>query len=104
MLVTLPWGERLGGAEAMLQTVLDGVQGTGHTIELVFFQDGPWPRELREAGFAVEVIPAGRMRDPLGWPRTVARLARPGRSRPPHASLNRAGQTQNYRGRPGRAA
>jgi glycosyltransferase involved in cell wall biosynthesis len=96
MLVTLPWGERLGGAEAMLQTVLDGVQGTGHTIELVFFQDGPWPRELREAGFAVEVIPAGRMRDPLGWPRTVARLARLMRSRRPDVILNWAAKTQIY--------
>ncbi len=51
ILVTVPWGERLGGAEAMLQTVLDGAEAGGHELELVFLQDGPWPRELRAAGF-----------------------------------------------------
>jgi len=96
MLVTLPWGARLGGAEAMLQTVLDGVQGTGHRIELVFFQDGPWPRELSQAGFSVTVIHAGRIRDPLGWPRTVARLARLMRRRRPDVILNWAAKTQLY--------
>ena len=47
VLITMPWGHRLGGAEAMLQTVLDGARESGHELELVFCEAGPWPDELR---------------------------------------------------------
>ena len=40
LLITVPWGERLGGAEEMLQTVLEGAQEAGHEIELVFLAPG----------------------------------------------------------------
>jgi len=40
ILVTLPWGQRLGGAEAMLQTVLDGAAESEHELELVFSSPG----------------------------------------------------------------
>src|SRR5580693_5187628 len=53
VLITLPWGQRLGGAEAMLQTVLDGASENEHELELVFFESGPWPAELSKAGFRV---------------------------------------------------
>ena len=36
----------------MLQTIVDGVGESGHELELVFFEDGPWPAELRAAGTA----------------------------------------------------
>ena len=60
VLITVPWWERLGGAEAMLHTILGGASQSGHELELVFFEDGPWPEELREAGLRVDVIRAGR--------------------------------------------
>ena len=59
VLITMPWGQRLGGAEAMLQTVLDGAHESGHELELVFFGAGPWPDELSNAGFRVEVLDTG---------------------------------------------
>jgi hypothetical protein len=62
ILLILPWGERLGGAETMIQTVLDGAHQSGHELEPVFLQPGPWPDELRAVGFRVEVIPAARLR------------------------------------------
>ena len=37
-LITVPWGERLGGAEAMLQGVLEGAGEGEHELEVVFFE------------------------------------------------------------------
>jgi glycosyltransferase involved in cell wall biosynthesis len=96
ILVTLPWGERLGGAEAMLQMALDGAADSGHEIELVFFEPGPWPAELREAGFRVEVLRAGRVREVHRYLATVLRLRAIFRRRRPDLILNWAAKTQLY--------
>jgi glycosyltransferase involved in cell wall biosynthesis len=96
MIVTVPWGHRLGGAEAMLQGVLDGAGSSGHELELVFFEPGPWPDELLAAGFRVEVIPAGRLRQLHRWFATVLALARLFRARQPDLILNWAAKTQLY--------
>jgi glycosyltransferase involved in cell wall biosynthesis len=96
ILITVPWGEPLGGAEAMLQAVLDGAQDEGHELELVFFEPGPWPTALSDAGFRVEVIAAGRLREAHRWVATVARLARIMRRRRPDLMLNWAAKTQLY--------
>jgi glycosyltransferase involved in cell wall biosynthesis len=96
ILITVPWGERLGGAEAMLQAVLDGAHDTGHELELVFFAPGPWPGELRRAGFRVDVLDAGRLRQLHRWAATVVRLARIFARRQPDLILNWAAKTQLY--------
>jgi glycosyltransferase involved in cell wall biosynthesis len=96
ILITVPWGEPLGGAEAMLQAVLGGAQEEGHELELVFFESGPWPDALMDAGFRVEVIPAGRLREAHRWVATVVRLARIMRRRRPDLMLNWAAKTQLY--------
>lgn len=96
ILITLPWGQRLGGAEAMLQGVLDGAHQAGHELELVFFEGGPWPAELSDAGFRVEVIPAGHIREAHRWFATVVRLAVILRRRKPDLILNWAAKTQLY--------
>jgi len=96
VVVTVPWGERLGGAEAILQTVLDCSREMGQQIELVFFADGPWPRHLAETGFMVTVINAGRMRELYRWAPTVVHLARLLRDRKPDVILNWSPKTQLY--------
>ncbi len=96
VLVTVPWGERLGGAEAMLQSILEGAPRAGHEFELVFFGDGPWVGELRAAGFSVEVLAAGRLREPHRWLASVVRLARIIRRRRPDLVLNWSAKTQLY--------
>jgi hypothetical protein len=88
ILITVPWGRRLGGSEDMLQTVLDGAEESGHELELVFFEDGPWARELRDRGFHVEVIAAGRLREVHKLLATVLRLARMLRRRRPDLIIN----------------
>jgi glycosyltransferase involved in cell wall biosynthesis len=96
ILITVPWGEPWGGAEAMLQAVLDGAQEEGHRIELVFFGPGSWPTALAEAGFRVEVLAAGRLREAHRWAATVFRIARMARRRRPDVILNWAAKTQLY--------
>ena len=96
VLVTVPWGEPLGGAEAMLQAVLDGAREEGHELELVFFRDGPWPAALSDAGFRVEVIAAGRLREIHRWITSVAHLAGVFHRRRPDVILNWAAKTQLY--------
>ena len=96
ILLTLPWGQRLGGAEAMIQMVFDGAAESGHELEPVFFEDGPWPRELAQAGLRVEVIEAGHLREAHRWAATVVRLARLMRARKPDLVLNWAAKTQLY--------
>lgn len=96
VVVTLPWGERLGGAEEMIQMALDGARDAGHEFELVFFQDGAWPAEMAAAGFRVDVLHAGRVRDAWRWPGLVLALARIFRRRRPDVILNWAAKTQLY--------
>jgi len=96
ILVTVPWGEPLGGAEAMLQAVLDGAREEGHELEPVFFQGGSWPRSLAQAGFRVRVLRTGRMREAHKWFTAVISLARIMRSRQPDLILNWAAKTQLY--------
>jgi len=90
VLITVPWGERLGGAEVMLQTLLDGAGGSARELEfeLVFLEDGPWPRELRRRGLQVEVIEAGRLRQPVSALRCVLALAGTLRRRRPDLIVN----------------
>jgi glycosyltransferase involved in cell wall biosynthesis len=96
ILITVPWAEPLGGAEAMLQAILDGAQQEGHRIELVFFEHGSWPVALADAGYRVDVIAAGRLREAHRWATTVLRLARIARQRQPDLILNWAAKTQLY--------
>ena len=96
ILITVPWGEPLGGAEAMLQAVLDGAREEGHQLELVFFEAGSWPTALAKAGFRVEVLAAGRLREAHRWAATVLRIARMARHRQPDLILNWAAKTQLY--------
>ncbi len=97
VLITVPWWERLGGAEAMLQMILEGAQESGeHELELVFFHDGPWPAELKAAGLRVDLIDAGRVRQVHRVASTVLKLAALLRARRPDVLLNWSTKTQLY--------
>jgi glycosyltransferase involved in cell wall biosynthesis len=96
LLFIVPWGERLGGGEIMLQTLLDSATGSEHELELAFLRDGPWPGELRDAGWRVEVIPAGRLRQPLHAARCVLALSRLMRERSPDLIVGWIATAQLY--------
>lgn len=80
----------------MLHTVIGGARDRGHEFEFVFFEPGPWPEELSEAGFRVEVVAAGRLRHVHRWIPTVKRLTRILRTRRPDVILNWASTTHLY--------
>jgi glycosyltransferase involved in cell wall biosynthesis len=96
ILITVPWAQRLGGAETMLQTVLAGPRERGEELEFVFFEPGPWARELADGGFHVEVICTGRLRQVHRWAISVVRLAKVLRRRNPDLVINWAAKTQLY--------
>ena len=94
--MTVPWGRRLGGAEVMLQGLLDGAAAGGHELEVVFLEPGPWPQELTRRGLRVDVLPAGRLRQLHRWAGTVRSLARILRDRKPDLIVNWSAKTQLY--------
>lgn len=75
VLVTVPWGQRLGGAEEMLNMALEGASASAHEFHLVFLEGGPWADELARTGLSVEVIAAGRLREAQRMAAAVVRLA-----------------------------
>ncbi|HEY4997108.1 MAG TPA: glycosyltransferase, partial [Solirubrobacteraceae bacterium] len=96
ILVTVPWGECLGGAEEMLQMAIEGASEAGHELEFVFFEAGSWPDQLRRAGLHVEVLSAGRLRQVGRALVTVVRLAKIFRRRRPDLILNWMTKTHLY--------
>ena len=95
----------------MLQTILDGARESGHELELVFFEPGPWPRRARRCRLS-RGGDRHRPRAPAPPPAaSVLRLARLLRRRRPDLIVNWIAKTQLYcapggrargHGRPGR--
>ncbi len=96
ILITAPWGERLGGAEEMLQMAIEGAAQAGHELVLVFFEPGRWPEELRRAGMHVEVLSVGRLRHAGRALASVLRLAAIFRRSRPDLILNWMTKTHLY--------
>ena len=62
MIITVPWGTRLGGAETMLYAFLRSVDRSQSAITVVFFEDGPFVAEIAALGLGTVVLDAGRLR------------------------------------------
>jgi glycosyltransferase involved in cell wall biosynthesis len=76
VLIVAPWGERAGGAEQMLFTILKGLDRSVIEPEVGFLADGPFVREIADLGIDAWTVPAGRLRNPLAFGRAVAALGR----------------------------
>jgi hypothetical protein len=63
LLVTVPWGDRAGGAENMLWTFLRHVDRSRNEPKVVFFEHGPFEREVAGLGMRTAVVPSGRLRE-----------------------------------------
>ncbi|HTQ68959.1 MAG TPA: glycosyltransferase [Solirubrobacteraceae bacterium] len=96
LLFTLPWPTRSGGAEEMLQALVEGGPSHGYESEVAFLQEGPWPEQLRAEGVPVHVLGAGRVRELHTGARAVVRLARVLRRRRPDVIVNWVAKTQLY--------
>jgi glycosyltransferase involved in cell wall biosynthesis len=75
IVVVMPLAEQKGGSEMALIHLMQQGQGKGVNWTLVFLEDGPMIQQCRALGAKVEVIPAGRLRQPLKVIGTVRRLA-----------------------------
>lgn len=76
VLITAPWAERLGGAEAMLYTFLQHVDRDRIEPHVVLLSDGPLAEDLRGLAIRTTVIGAGRMRQVQLTVGAILRLAR----------------------------
>jgi glycosyltransferase involved in cell wall biosynthesis len=98
VVITVPWGERLGGAEAMLLSFLCHVDRTRVDPLVVFLVDGPFEREVSALGIRTAVLPAGRLRHVGGFVRVVRSLSALLRREHPDLILNWAAKSQLYGG------
>ncbi len=96
VLFTVPWGERLGGAEAMLHAyVLQSRPGDVQPT-VAFVRDGEWRQELDRHGVATEVLGGRRLRDARAASLATINLARTLRRRRPDILVNWSATTQLY--------
>lgn len=75
ILVVMPVAEQRGGAEMMLRLLLRHGRNLGVRWTVAFLEDGPMVVEARELGLEVEIVRAGRLREPQRMLSCVARLA-----------------------------
>jgi len=74
IVIVMPLAEQRGGAElALLQLIRAGGDCKWH---VVFLEDGPMVCQVRDAGSAASVVPAGRLRQPHKMVSAVMRIAR----------------------------
>jgi glycosyltransferase involved in cell wall biosynthesis len=94
--VTVPWGAALGGAEEMLRTFLCRADGDRLEPTVVFFEPGPFERELAALGIRTAIVPTGRLRQPHRLAAAVRALARLIRRERPDLVLNWTAKAQLY--------
>jgi glycosyltransferase involved in cell wall biosynthesis len=73
--IVMPLGEQRGGAELALLHFLRGVPvAQRDALRICFLEAGAMVETVRTLGYAVELIPAGRLRQPLAYLRTLGAL------------------------------
>jgi glycosyltransferase involved in cell wall biosynthesis len=98
LLVTVPWGAKLGGAEMMLWTFLSNHDRRRLQATVVFFESGPFEREVAGLGVDTVVLPTGRLREARHFASAVATLARLLDESSPDLVLNWVAKAQIYGG------
>lgn len=98
LLVTVPWGERLGGAEAMLWSFLNSVDRNRVDPSVVFFEDGGFRSDVASLGIRTGVLQTGRLREIRRFGRSVRSLAALMRREQPDVILNWVAKAQLYGG------
>jgi glycosyltransferase involved in cell wall biosynthesis len=73
--IVMPLAEQRGGSEVMLRQLVEHTPAAGPRWLVIFLRDGPMVGELRRLGAAVEVVEAGRLREPHRHAAAVARIA-----------------------------
>jgi glycosyltransferase involved in cell wall biosynthesis len=98
VVVTVPWGERAGGAEMILWSFMQHLDRKAVDLVLVLLQTGSFAAEAEERGFRVYTIASGRLRRPTRFAVTVRTLARIIRAEQPDLLLDWSAKTHMYGG------
>jgi glycosyltransferase involved in cell wall biosynthesis len=96
VVITTPWGERLGGAENMLWMFLKHLDRDRISPLVVFFQPGPFETEVSDLGIPTVVVPTGRLRQFGRVAHATWTLNRLLRHHQPDLLLNWSAKTQLY--------
>jgi glycosyltransferase involved in cell wall biosynthesis len=96
LLVTVPWGQRVGGAENMLWVFLRHVDRSRIQPSVVFLQDGAFEREVASLGIETVVIRSGRLREVARATRALQAMRTVLRAERPDLVLNWSAKTQLY--------
>jgi len=96
VLICVPWRERLGGAEAMLWSVLCHTDSERVRYSVAFLEPGPFEEEVRRRGVETFHVPAGRLRELRAGGAAVRRLSRIIRGHEPDLVLNWQTKAQLY--------
>lgn len=98
MLFVSPVGDRLGGGEEQLWTLLRALDRGRVEPSVAFLASGPFVSDVRNAGIDSVVIPAGRMRHVARMTGTVRALAAHIRRRRPDVIVTWGAKAQLYGG------
>lgn len=97
LVITVPWKERLGGAEAMLHTFLRHHDTRRFDTTVVFYEPGPFQAEVAALdGIRTELVPIRRLRDGRAVAQATTRLTRLLRREQPDVVLNWVAKAQLY--------
>lgn len=97
LLVTVPWSQRLGGAEAMLWNFLRHLDTHQFETTVAFYEDGSFASDVADLpGITTAVIPTGRLREPSAARRAVARIAALMRAQQPDVIVSWAAKAHLY--------
>jgi glycosyltransferase involved in cell wall biosynthesis len=96
LLIVMPWGQRLGGAENMLWLFLLHVDRSRFEPTVVFFEPGPFAHEVAGLGMTTHVVSTGRLRQGAAFVRATRALARIMRESKPGVILSWMAKSHVY--------
>ena len=76
VMIVMSLAEQKGGGELMLVHLMEHGRNAGIEWQVVFLQDGPMVQQIRDFGVEVQVIEAGRLRQPHKILGTIWKLRR----------------------------
>jgi glycosyltransferase involved in cell wall biosynthesis len=75
VLILMPLATQRGGAELLLRLFVEQAAEQPIDLAIVFFEDGPLRHSFHHMGLETEVIPTGRLRQPVRYMQSIRAIA-----------------------------